>query len=282
MRTSPHLLMASTLEQFRQVRFLLASRQRTGHQIRLVRAAAMFATVAGEILFNQGAFGPASRWYTTAIHAAVDAGDRYMADIALAGLAYLPTYSGKPSDVLALLDKRLSQQTPNTPAIAWLWGMAARAHASLNQGDGFQHAIARARETLGKAPSESLRPGIFSFLPEKLEFYEANGCAQLGKAQQATAAAKAALAIYDPAETTEPALVQLDLATALVHDGEIDEGCQVADQAITRPGTYFGVTVLRRANEFNSMLGHEKTRSVQDWRHSLGTLHRNASAGARV
>jgi hypothetical protein len=75
----------------------------------------------GEIMFNLGRFEQAREWYKTAEHAALDAGDQYLADIALAGQAYLPTYSHNPRGVLDLLTPRLEGRVSASPAIAWLW-----------------------------------------------------------------------------------------------------------------------------------------------------------------
>lgn len=72
-----------------------------------MRASAKLYIVVGEIMFNVGQFQKAHEWYLTAEHAAHDVGDQYLADIALAGQAYLPTYSEDPNGVLALLSRAL-------------------------------------------------------------------------------------------------------------------------------------------------------------------------------
>lgn len=262
----PHELLATTLEQFRTVRGTLGQRQATHHQVRLVRTAGRLANVVGEILFNEGHLGQARMWYGTAIHAAQDIGDRYSEDIAMAGLAYLPTYSDKPKEVLNLLGGRLDQNPAHGPAAAWLWGIAARAHARLNNADQFARCIERSGRALENIDPEELTVGIFSYRPEKLAFYQAIGYADLGRAAETANAAARALATYDPKETTEPALVRLEHATALLSSGEIDEACSVATQAITSHHTYIGLTVTKRARQFDAALTGFRGRAVAEWR----------------
>ncbi|MEU7764084.1 hypothetical protein AB0B25_03020 [Nocardia sp. NPDC049190] len=276
----PHELLQAGLEQFRMVRGCLSERQATHQQVRLVRTAGRLANVVGEILFNEGYFGPARMWYATAIHAAQDIGDRFSEDIALAGLAYLPTYSDKPKEVLQLLDGRLAENPSYGPAAAWLWGMAARAHASLGQASEFARCIARSAAALENVGPEDLPVGIFSFRPEKLAFYQAIGFSRLGRAEETAEAATRAIALYDPSETMEPALVRFEHATALLAAGEVDEACSIATKAITNSRTYVGLTVTKRAKQFDSALGGLRTRAVAEWRQQAHTVI--ASAGATV
>lgn len=262
----PHELLHTTLEQFRTVRGTLAQRQATHHQVRLVRTAGRLANVVGEILFNEGHLGQARMWYATAIHAAQDIGDRYSEDIALAGLAYLPTYSDKPAEVLSLLDGRLEENPAHGPAAAWLWGMAARAHASLGNAVQFARCIEKSGRALENVGPEELTIGIFSYRPEKLAFYQAIGNSNLGRAAETAKAAARALSLYDPQETMEPALVRFEHATALLSAGEIDEACSVATQAITSNNTYIGLTVTKRASKFDAALTGFRGRAVAEWR----------------
>ena len=262
----PHELLHLTLDQFRTVRGCLAERQSTHHQIRLVRTAGRLANIVGEILFNEGHFGQARLWYTTAIHAAQDIGDRYSEDIALAGLAYLPTYSDNPKEVLNLVGPRLEENPGYGPAAAWLWGMAARAHASLGNSDSFARCIARSEQALENVPAEHLSIGIFSFRPEKLAFYQAIGYSRLGRTKETAGAAARAISLYDPSETMEPALVRFEHATALLGSGEVDEACAVATDAITNGHTYVGLTVTKRAKQFDTAVATYQGRAVTDWR----------------
>ena len=157
------------------MRTLTTKKQTLVVQRELVRCAATYATVMGEILFNEGHFSLAHSWYAVARRAALEAGDQYLADIALAGNTYLPTYTPDPRAVLATVDPRLETKHAASPAIAWLWGFKAKAHAMLGDRNSFELAISKAHKGLDASPPDLVQPGIFSFLPEKLAFYEARG-----------------------------------------------------------------------------------------------------------
>ncbi|WP_147268395.1 hypothetical protein [Spongiactinospora rosea] len=266
----PATLLQDTLIQLNSVHDLLRSRQPTAVQQELARTSAKLATVVGEILFNLNQFSLAGNWYAAAGRAAEEAGDRYLADIALAGSTYLPTYSHDPQAVLANVMPRLEGSPTPTAAIAWLWAFAAKAHADLGQRHMFEQAINASQETLERCPSAaSPRPGIFSFLPEKKDLYEAYGYGVLGDADNAAAAAGRSLARYDMTDTTEPALVRFEHAAALVRAGEKEEACRLAMTTIEDPHTYPGVAVVWRARRFDTLLGDEERGAVQEWRERL-------------
>jgi transcriptional regulator with XRE-family HTH domain len=254
-RLPPTRLLPQAVSQFRGVRRLVRQPQRTGHRVRLIRVGARLATVVGEVLFNEGSFDLAQQWYTTAHRAAVDVGDRSTADTALAGLCYLAIYGSDPREVLRLLDPRLGTGTRQaTPPLAWLWAFQARAHAALGHPADTDRAFAHACEVLDRSASTQVTAGIFSFLPEKLAFYQANAYVALAAADQARIAADEALRLYDLSETTEPALVRFERASALAQAGELDEASRYAVATVLDPRTYPSITVRTRANAFGNLL----------------------------
>lgn len=271
-RVPPATLVGETLMRFREIRKLSLKKQTLVLQREIVRCASMYATVMGEILFNEGQFLLAGGWYAVARRAALETGDQYLADIAMAGDAYLATYTPDPRAVLATVDSRLDGKHAASPAIAWLWGFKAKAHAMLGDRKLFELAISRAHKALDSSSPDLIRPGIFSFLPEKLAFYEARGLVELGRAEQALAAAEHAITLYDFSETTEPALVRFEQASALAQAGEIQEACRVASAAVLDRHTYHSVTVVTRAKEFDQLLGPSSRGAVHDWRELLASL----------
>ena len=272
-RVEPTAVMRPALTTLHTVRTLLEQRHPARQQVRLVQASARLSTVIGEVLFNVGHFPRAREWYKAAEQSARDVGDEYLADIALAGQAYLPLYSDDPRGVLALLSPRLEGKTGPSPAIAWLWGFTARAHAALDDRDEFRRSIERAGECLARSPAELIRPGIFSFLPEKLGFYEATGAVRLKDPARAIDAADRALSLYDLSETMEPALVRLERASALAEAGEIPEACRAAKAALLEPHTYHGVTVRKYAGRFDGLISGIELPETRDWFEVRAAVH---------
>ncbi|HEY9391340.1 MAG TPA: hypothetical protein VIR27_16445, partial [Mycobacteriales bacterium] len=270
-------LLGDTLTAFRTVRGLIGMRQRTADRVRLVRTGAKLALVMGDVLIVEGQLRPASQWYETARSAALDIGDPFLADLALGGSCYAPTYFGDPRDVIRLVSPRIEGRHPkDTPAVSWLWAFKAKAHAALGEKTAFGHSINRSREILDAAPADLNGPGIFAFRPGKLAFYEATGCVRLRETDGAIRAADRALNLYASDNTLgsnqDPALIQLDKASALVQSGEIVEACRVGIGAIVDENTYPSSTVVRRAHEFNELLGPNTTAPARDWRDALHTV----------
>ena len=279
LKVPPPTLLHDAVSHFRSVRRLVSDPQRTAAQVRLSRVGAKLGIVVGEIMFNEGQFDLAGEWLRVSEHAALAAGDRYLADHVLVSQAIHLTYMGDPVGVLALVDPRLAQRARPTPAIAWLWGLKARAHAMLGERAAFQRAMSQARKVLDGSPPELIVPGTFSLRPEQVEFYEATGYVRLRDAGHALQAADRALALYDPTEVEDPALVRLDKASALAQDGEVPEACRVATRAVDDPRTYHSVQVMVRAREFDALLGKDRAPVVRDWREVLAAVRWPKPAG---
>ncbi len=263
-KTPPEAILDPALKTLHSIRALLEERQPTRHQVRLVRASARLSIVIGEIMFTLNRFGLAHEWYRTAEHAAHDVGDGDLADTVLANQANLPTYSDDPRGVLALLSPRLERDTPPSPAVAWLWGFKARAHAALNEPDEFWRSMHQAHESLARSPGERITGGILSCPPERLAFYEATGAARLNDAGRAVSAADRALSLYDPCETTEPALVKLERASALAGAGD-------GGSCTQRSTAGMGLLLRGVKGTFDGRCAPDIARVCQGWQANAGS-----------
>ena len=277
----PATVLDDAMLDFMSVRRLVKERQRIRHQIRLSRIGAKLAIVIGEVLFLSESFSAANRWYGVAQHAARDAGDQMLFDIALASNAYLPSYSGDPHGVLALVTPRLEQTAiAPSPGVAWLYAFAGKAHAALGERDAFRQSMDASRKALAASRPDTIRPGVHSFLPEKIWFYESTSYAWLGDAQGAIQAADEALSLYDLSNTTVPALIRIDRASGLAQAGEVPEACRYATWALSDPHTVHASSVVRRARQFDGMLGDGRHPAVRDWREFLASVRPNTTRHA--
>jgi hypothetical protein len=269
---APAALVKPTFTALRSVRVLLEQRQPTGQQVRLVRVTAMVSQVVGEIWFSANQFGKARDWYLAADKAASDAGDRYLQDIALGGQAYLPLYSDDPRGVLTLVGSRLEGRPTPSAATAWLWGLKARAHATLSEPDEFARSIGSARQALANSRPELVRPGIFSILPAKLDFYEATGAVALGKPTIALSAADRAL--LSDLTTTNRTLTRLARASALAQSSEVDEACQVATATLLDATTCYSQSVRTYARKFDQAIRGINSAATREWHQVHAEKHR--------
>jgi transcriptional regulator with XRE-family HTH domain len=273
---SPEDVLQSALSALRSIRILLTERQATRQQTRLVRVSSKLSAVVGEILQMAGQFPKSREWYKTAEHAAFDAGDRYQADLALGGHAQLFIYSAMPREALSLLESRLdlSRWQP-TPAIAFLWGLRARAHATLNEPGAFARAIDSSQDALERSSQGTGNPGegILSFRPAKLAFYEATGAVSVKDSCRAIAAADRALSLFDENITIDSTLTRLEKASALAGSGDMAEGCKVAAAALLSPGTYHTAAVRTYASKFDGLTRTVSSPEAQEWRDVRAYVH---------
>jgi hypothetical protein len=265
---SPNLLETSLIA-FKDARKLAMECTREADRTRIIRANAMLANVVGLILFDSNHFDASREWYLTARNAASEVGDQFLADIALCGQAYEPTYSNDPEGVLSLLMPRLDTRAPGTAATAWQWAFCGKAYAALGDRDRAEHAFDQSEGALGQSPEETLRVGIYSFLPEKLDMYRAQAYVSLGQSDRAIVASQQALSTYDPRETTEPSLARFELASALLQTGEVEEACKYATEAVAGPNVFLGISVRKRAVRFRSEIPDPKNSAAREWNDAL-------------
>ncbi|MBC8093006.1 MAG: hypothetical protein H7Y15_13915 [Pseudonocardia sp.] len=266
----PHLMLLERgLAHYRFVRGVLDDPHTSRTRQRLQRLCAQFGIIVAEVLFMDGRFGTAQSWYGTAQLAATECGDQNLADIALASSAYLPSYSDDPHGVLSLIVPRLERRHHATPGTAWLWAFRAKAEASLGDDASFEYSMEQAKKLLAGSAKDEVRPGVLSFNPAKLSFYEASGYVKLGRLHRALSAASAALDLYDPTDTSEPSLTRLEQATALADAGELPEAARVAGQAISDPNCHPCSTVQKRAVDFDRGLATSQEPAVREWRDIL-------------
>ncbi len=270
-KVPPAELLPDALLHLVSVRELLTHRQPVEAQRRLIRVGAKLSIVIGEIMFCANHFPLARRWYAAAARAADEAGDRHLADLTLASSALMPTYSSEPRAVLAMVGPRLEQALGATPALAWMWGLAALAHASLGDQTAFERAINRSRYTLDRCSADALRPGILSFQPERQVFYEARGRADLGDLDGTAETVAPALSSYESADSNDPALVRFAYACALAKAGEVEEACRFATTAVRDTPPRQSITVVVRAHEFDALLAPSGS-ATADWREALSDL----------
>jgi len=176
--------------------------------------------------------------------------------------------------VLTLVIPRLEQTgIKPSPGVAFLHAFAGKAYATLGERDAFKKSIDASRSALTASRPETIRRGVYSFLPEKISFYEATSYARLGDAQGAINAADEALSHYDLSRAVDHALIRIDRATGLVHSGEIPEACRYMARTLTEPEYVVQMaSVVSRAQEFDRMLGDERHPAVRDWREFLASV----------
>jgi hypothetical protein len=265
----------SALSAMSSVSALLGERQPTRYQARLVAVSSKLSTIIGERVFNMGRFRQAREWHKTARYAAHDCGSQYLADISLAQQAFGPIYAGNAAGAISLINPRLEGKPGPSPAVAQLFGVRARAYAATGDAAGFRRSIDRAWDCLDRSSPEAVKPGIFSFRPANLAFYETTAAVSLGDLGVALDAADRALGLFRSEGRTDKGdsvLVGLSRATALAKSGEVREACDTAMAAVTETADSYTLCVRTYAQAFSAEIRADASPEAREWRDALAEV----------
>jgi tetratricopeptide (TPR) repeat protein len=265
-RTAPAVALAGLLVDFMDVRRLCAERQPAMIQARLSEMAALLATLAADSLMKLGRIADARAWYGTARMAADDSGNRELRARVRAQEAMLPYYYGDPAEAIRLA-RDAQDILQGTPRAAGALAAAAEARALARQGNQPEAdaAVTRASDLVAQV-GEPDNNEAFRFGERRLLFYESSTFSNLGDSARAGRVQERALALYgDEPGLIDPALIRLDQAQLLVHDGDLANAYELTQETCDSiPPAHrtliFAVRIRQIANALPD--GHETRRAL--------------------
>jgi hypothetical protein len=176
----------------------------------------------------------ARAWFHTAKLAAEEAGDTRLAGLATVRSATVSFYYGSPS--VALDQAREAKHMLGTTICASqvrAHVVAARALARLGGRDvEARTLIDQAEVMFGQLPASEVDNTALGFTERQFWFTVGNAYTNLGISGEASDAQQRALALYQPTEYLDPALIRLDQATCLVRSEQADVACELATATI--------------------------------------------------
>ncbi len=182
-------------------------------------------------------FQVGQRHLDLAMTAAREAEARELGAFILGCMSFHARYSGKRTEAVALIEQaRDAARVVGGPLTqGWLAAVAAEVHAVAGQDHASLYALEEAAGALEQAAEddESSWIGVGTFNQAKLAAYKGVCYIQLGRPGDAIPALTQALDGLDPALRKHRCTALADLATALIHLREIDEGCERACQSLT-------------------------------------------------
>lgn len=180
--------------------------------------------------------GSARAYYNTAVRAARSTQDGTLHAYMLGSLATLAVYEGDAAEGLALLRRAYALVEPNPPAIAtaWLSSLEAVAQADARNARRAWDALDRADDAVERTSVEEPPPWpwVFAFDHEKVARHRLTCAARLGRPEVAYSAVKSIGGFLQNGHAKQRALSQLDLATAYLHDHEVEEAFEFAAKAV--------------------------------------------------
>ena len=173
--------------------------------------------------------------YELALRAATEAEDWDLAAYVLGSLAFEATTAGRLGDARAIRDATwdLARQRAAPRTRAW----AAALSSELFARDGDEAASRRSLDdgfaAIGQTRDEPSWKGVGWFDETRLIAYEGGNLVLLGQYPGAVGALRTALGQLAPDRLKHRCTLSTDLATALVKQGEVEESCALAHDALS-------------------------------------------------
>jgi transcriptional regulator with XRE-family HTH domain len=271
---SPGALIDDLATDISELERLLNLRQSASTLRALTRLTAQMAGLLSLTLLKANDRSGSRKWARTARRAAAESGDNVVIAWVRAQEAHTSYYAGDLTDAVEIA-RDARRTAGSTPCVGGALAAALEARALASQGRAreAQDALSSA-ETIfdGLAASDAVRSAL-GYDEAQLRFHEGNAYTHLGMPDRAWAAQQRALELYPKEDYLDRALVHLDRAACLVHEGALEAAVDVALAGITelRLDQRRGL-VATRAREVMSML--PEGRRALPLARSLGELLR--------
>jgi len=230
MSTPPMPMLCRVMLELSEINRLNADRQPFSAQRRLLTATTMLALLAADALMKLGDTHQAHAWYGTARAAADDVGDLRLRALVRAQQTMLLYYYGDPGETVRLAReaRSLAGPAPSSPA-ALAAAAEARALARLGETEAAKAALADAERIFARMRGANQDDLAFVFTEKRMKFYRTGTLIELGE----TDAINGIDGQSSPGfQTIDPALIMLDQAAHVARQGNREEACRMAADAL--------------------------------------------------
>lgn len=214
---------------------LLADGLPSATHARLCSLAAETAGVAGWLTWDLDKGVEAGAYFQSALQAARDAGDHALGAYLVGSAACQPSYKEQPTARLRQLDGETFgfAKRDATPATrAWLSTLEAEAHVLLGDAVGAMKALDQAERALAADDGQTGRPRLTFFDEAYLIGERGMTLSRLGESREAREALYLALSTLDQDMVKSRPRLLSALACTHVAEGDVDEACRVAADAV--------------------------------------------------
>ncbi len=223
-----------------QVRLLLDRPQSVTARTRLAHVAGQLAGELAIVLHDTGQHRDAQGFFTTAARAARESSDRHLHAWVLGRHAMVPLNYGAPGAAVALTEQaRREAGDRSTAAAALAAAVQARAQAARGNRDAALAAAAEAEQLMDELTPQQAADTWVGYPRQKHLVHMSQAFTLLGDTRRAYEVQDEALALSRSPSLMTRALLAIDHATCLVHDGEPEEAARSAAQAYGQlPASY--------------------------------------------
>jgi transcriptional regulator with XRE-family HTH domain len=219
-----------------------------GQRRDLCAVTAQLAGLLSMTMVNLAQYRHAREWVHTARLAADEAGDPLLRAWVATRSAVASLHLGDPyAAMTAAREAELLTRNHRAPITAMAWAILARAAATTADAPTARAALRHAEDLYG-AVEQIPDNTAYAFTAGQLHFYRSHALTTLGESRAAWQAQDDAISAFGPGEHLDPALVRLDRALCMVHNGDIVQGADYAATVLQQlPAVHRPAIVWRRA-----------------------------------
>jgi len=256
-------LLGGVLEHFQAVVHLLKRAQPRDVFRRLCSLAGEIAQILGKTLFDLHEYALAWAYYTFSIKAAQGASNHDLWAVGLERMSLLLIYWEQPQEALPLWKEAQQLTIQSTRIRCWLAAVEADGYAHLDEPDACDEALRTAKALVAREPLGEDRYAT-GFNSSRLAGYEGACFVQLHRPERALPALQQALTLLDPQAIRQQSTLFTDLGIAYTQQGNVQEACKLARQALNITTNTKSKAVLERGRTLCGALEPRKeTEEVQ-------------------
>jgi transcriptional regulator with XRE-family HTH domain len=247
-------------------RLLHGSQSPIAHK-RLCVVASEIAQFIGAIYFDMNDYITARAYYNVSIETAQEGGNHTLWATALGRMASLPTYSNYPREALPLLYEAQQVATDHSSAsvLAWLASVEAEAYAHLHNEEACLRSLAHSEHFLKHLVKEE-DPYSIKFDYSRFVGYKGVCYLRLKQPELAITALTEGMNLTNSLSPRQLSIIIADVAEAYRQQGQIEEACKLAIQALKMTDQTKSCLVLQRLRKIRLNLEPCKTlQSVEEF-----------------
>ncbi|MBC9730559.1 hypothetical protein [Streptomyces sp. TRM68367] len=266
----PTRVLADLVGDFTALRPLLTVPQPAPVRARLCRTAGQMAGMTAIVLHDLGSRRESRAWFATAARAAAESGDDQLHAWVLAREAMVPLNYGAPKAAAGLAERarHVAGHRPTTAATLAA-AVAARAYALNHQSEQARAALEAADALMDRLPEGERSDTWLTYGEQKHHVHLSHAFTTLGETRLAHVSQERALELSAPTSTMTRTLLNIDAAACSHHDGDTEQACRRAVDALTAlPVDFRTGLVRRRALDLYEAIPaqHHRERAVRELR----------------
>ena len=238
----------------------------------VLRNHSQVALLAGRLsFFDLHDPGTARTYYGMSLDSAREAGDPHLEAVTLGHMSFVAAATRSFRAAIDLLEGANEHASGSTIVPSWLAAVESEIRSRAGETTAALAAVERAEAAL--VPAKEIPTWMDYYDVTRLNGFKGFAYLAAGRVGQAETALQTAVACLDAGAVKQRSVLLTDLATAYVHEGEVDKGCELASEAAVTLARAGYETSAERLREFRQLVRPWQDRgSVKDLDERLGLV----------